>query len=172
MTIGEEIKKARTKKGLTQKQLSEMTGIAEITIRQYEAGKYKPKLDKLKIISDALGASLVEIEDYIYYLIPLERTREALLAELCNIEKSLHSENLSEEDYNILSKTRYEKESMLEEVNKLIKNLNWEIAKEKDKKRQEERILKDYRKLNDEGKKEAMKRVNELTEVPKYQKKD
>lgn len=34
------------------------------------------------------------------------------------------------------------------------------------------RILQDYRILNDNGKDEARKRVNELTEIPKYQKKD
>ena len=33
-------------------------------------------------------------------------------------------------------------------------------------------ILQDYRILNDNGKDEARKRVNELTELPKYQKKD
>lgn len=33
-------------------------------------------------------------------------------------------------------------------------------------------MLQDYRILNDSGKVEARKRVNELTEIPKYQKKD
>ena len=33
-------------------------------------------------------------------------------------------------------------------------------------------LLQDYRILNDNGKDEARKRVNELTEIPKYQKKD
>jgi len=33
-------------------------------------------------------------------------------------------------------------------------------------------MLQDYRILNDNGKDEARKRVNELTEIPKYQKKD
>lgn len=32
------------------------------------------------------------------------------------------------------------------------------------------RMLQDYRILNDNGKDEARKRVNELTEIPKYQK--
>ncbi len=34
------------------------------------------------------------------------------------------------------------------------------------------KMLQDYRILNDNGKDEARKRVNELTEIPKYQKKD
>lgn len=34
------------------------------------------------------------------------------------------------------------------------------------------KILQDYRILNDNGKDEARKRVNELTEIPKYQKKE
>ena len=43
MTIGKKIKELRKQKKLTQKRLSKLTGIAEITIRQYEADKYNPK---------------------------------------------------------------------------------------------------------------------------------
>ncbi|WP_333792052.1 helix-turn-helix transcriptional regulator [Muricomes intestini] len=35
---------------------------------------------------------------------------------------------------------------------------------------EEQRILKKYRNLNTEGKDEAVKRVDELTQIPKYQK--
>ena len=40
MTVGQKIKMLRKEKGITQKELAEITRIAEITIRQYEAGKY------------------------------------------------------------------------------------------------------------------------------------
>ena len=43
--IAENIRTLRKEKGLTQKVLGEKSGIAEITIRQYEAGKYIPKYD-------------------------------------------------------------------------------------------------------------------------------
>lgn len=57
MTIGERIKTCRNESNLTQKQLSELTGIAEITIRQYEAGKYAPKMMNLEKIAVALHIS-------------------------------------------------------------------------------------------------------------------
>ena len=54
MNIGEEIKKARKQKKMTQKKLAELSGIAEITIRQYEAGNYSPKMEQLQKLSLAL----------------------------------------------------------------------------------------------------------------------
>lgn len=58
MTTGERIKNARKAVGLTQKQLAEMCGIAEITIRQYESDKRIPKSKELtEKIAAALNVS-------------------------------------------------------------------------------------------------------------------
>lgn len=53
MTVAEQIKFLRKQAKLTQRELSDLSGIAEITIRQYEAGKYSPKMDNLKKLADA-----------------------------------------------------------------------------------------------------------------------
>ena len=45
---GELIKLARKGKGLTQKQLSEKTGLAVVTIQQYERNLRQPKLENIK----------------------------------------------------------------------------------------------------------------------------
>lgn len=45
--IGKLIKEYRKEKGLTQKELAERIGVAEITIRQYEADKYRPGFDNM-----------------------------------------------------------------------------------------------------------------------------
>lgn len=63
MTIGKKIKKYRTEQHMTQKTLGEITGIAEITIRQYEANKYSPKIENLKKIAGALNADLENFID-------------------------------------------------------------------------------------------------------------
>lgn len=55
MTIGENIRLARTQAGLTQKALSELTGIAEPTIRRYEANKLNPKIETITKIARAMG---------------------------------------------------------------------------------------------------------------------
>lgn len=57
MDIGDIIKKLRKEKGLTQKKLAELTGLAEITIRQYEAKKYIPKTQQLEKICQALDVN-------------------------------------------------------------------------------------------------------------------
>ena len=62
MTIGETIRSTRKKRNITQKKLSELSGVAEITIRQYEAGKYKPKSETLMKIASALQVSPDKID--------------------------------------------------------------------------------------------------------------
>lgn len=54
MTIGEKIRKHRKEIGLTQKALADAAGIAEITVRQYESGRYKPRAENIVSISNAL----------------------------------------------------------------------------------------------------------------------
>lgn len=61
MTIGKTIRKFRKEKGITQKKLSELTGIAEITIRQYEADKYSPKYQQVERIASALNVRPADI---------------------------------------------------------------------------------------------------------------
>ncbi len=61
MTIGEKIKQLRKNKKLTQKALAKESGIAEITIRQYEAGMYSPKMEQLKKLCQALQVPIGEL---------------------------------------------------------------------------------------------------------------
>lgn len=59
--IGKNIKKIRKDRRLTQKQLAERCNLAEITIRQYEAGKYMPKIGSLQKITNALHVPISEV---------------------------------------------------------------------------------------------------------------
>lgn len=63
MTTGEILKSLRKDRGITQKRLAEMTGLATITIQGYEAGKYKPKLEQLQRIANALEIPLTDLID-------------------------------------------------------------------------------------------------------------
>lgn len=58
MTIGENIRKIRKEKGLTQKQLGELCKINEVQIRQYELGKANPKIETINKIASALNEPL------------------------------------------------------------------------------------------------------------------
>lgn len=55
MTVGDRIRSFRKSQNLTQKQLGELSGIAEPTIRRYELGKLNPKYETLSKIAAALG---------------------------------------------------------------------------------------------------------------------
>lgn len=52
--LGLKLKEIRTRNGLTQKELSNLTGLPEITIRKYELGKMCPTLYRYIIICDQL----------------------------------------------------------------------------------------------------------------------
>lgn len=67
VTIGESIKIIRKKKGITQKELSNKTGLAEATIIRYEKNKFKPNIKQIERIASALGVSPVEIMGTAYW---------------------------------------------------------------------------------------------------------
>ena len=121
---GDMIRKYRTEKGLTQKKLGELCGIADSNIRKYESGNQNPKIETLQKIADALDISV-----------------NRLLAGKI-ISRDELKEKLSE--YGLTH---------------LVPDT------------EEERIvLENCKKLNETGKKEAAKRVEELTHLEKYTK--
>ena len=64
MGVGENIRAARQRAKLTQKQLGELCGIAEPTIRRYELNKLNPKFDTIVKIASALGVSAAKLMAY------------------------------------------------------------------------------------------------------------
>lgn len=63
MTVGENIKKIRKEKGLTQKELGKLCGMSEAQIGQYENGLRNPKMETLEKIANALDISYFELLD-------------------------------------------------------------------------------------------------------------
>jgi transcriptional regulator with XRE-family HTH domain len=61
MKIGEKIRALRKSNGLTQKQLAQKSGIAEITIRQYEKGDYEPKMEQLQKLAKGLSIPMEQL---------------------------------------------------------------------------------------------------------------
>ena len=55
MTVGQRIKEAREKKGLTQRYVAQESGENVALLQLYEYGKRNPKDDQLKKIADAIG---------------------------------------------------------------------------------------------------------------------
>ena len=63
MDVAEKIRYFRQQKGLSQEQLGKRAGIHEQSIRKYELGIRKPKIDQLKKIAGGLGVSVIEFID-------------------------------------------------------------------------------------------------------------
>lgn len=61
MNTKENIRKYRLERGLTQKKLGELCGIAESTIRKYELGLLNPKKETLEKIAKALNVSMLSL---------------------------------------------------------------------------------------------------------------
>ena len=112
------------RKGLTQKKLGELCGIADSNIRKYESGNQNPKIETLQKIADALDISV-----------------NRLLAGKI-ISRDELKEKLSEYGLTHLVPDTEE----------------------------ERTVLENCKKLNETGKKEAAKRVEELTHLEKYTK--
>ena len=54
-TIGNNIKRIRTQKGMTQKQLGDLLGISVQTVSAYESGRRRPKMESIERFAGALG---------------------------------------------------------------------------------------------------------------------
>lgn len=57
--LAENIKLVRKQKCLTQEQLANKSGVATITIRQYEGEKRKPRMEQLEKIAQACGVKTI-----------------------------------------------------------------------------------------------------------------
>lgn len=147
MNIGERIREYRKKAGLSQKELGQKLDVSQQHIAQYESGKRTPKLDTIQKIADALS---IPVNAFI--ALDQNHTDEELMqfVELyLQQRKELNKDNdirhhLLIYYYDEMERTG--RDSLLE-------------------------ILSSLKILNDIGQKEASQRVKELTEIPRYTKK-
>lgn len=77
------IREFRKKAGLSQRELAKRAGLSSTTIQGYEQGRFRPKIDALLKIADALGA---EIE---YSGMRKAEREERLKAEIARLEFEL-----------------------------------------------------------------------------------
>lgn len=91
MSVGENIRRLRKERGLTQKRLGELSNINEVQIRQYELGKANPKLITMRKIADALGVYIADLVDNDWNSIAYEVKKDFLLYPWQDLEKKLSS---------------------------------------------------------------------------------
>ena len=65
MTLGQYLREAREKKGLSVRQLAEIVGVSHTTIYDCENDLSEPRISTLKWIAEALDISLIELVERI-----------------------------------------------------------------------------------------------------------
>lgn len=134
MEIGKRIREIRTQKEMTQAELADKSGVALITLSQYERGKRQPRLERLTEIAKALNVPIGELMGY-----------EDMGGEVCEREtsdKPTHKRTLDLQ--------RFAADSQQSSV--------------------KARLDEAFNKLNPAGQQVAAERVEELSQIPAYQK--
>lgn len=208
MSIGSRIKEARKNAKLTQQELAEIIGVAQITIRQYESNKRQPRIEQLDFIAKKLDVdsnwlltgqpsspTVGEIVTDKLRLAGLSFTEAAEKAGLTpdELRAITKSEHIAIENYQVLAESMREDDLLSTIFFGTGINLNV-IAADICKKyklddaiasqivddvidtcrgyfrtKDEEVIARLLWMLNADGKAEATKRVEELTEISRYQ---
>lgn len=160
MSIGDNIRRKRKEKKMTLQQIADIMGCSPQLISQYENGKRIPKVGTLKKILDALDCDFF---DFMEELSELKSDIEKV-SDVLDFNSAIALTNT------LLEKSKNDDNIIALEVAEKIA----QIAEKKynDKYPPEARLMLAYDELNDNGKEEAVKRVEELTEIPRYTKPD
>lgn len=150
MTVGERIRKIRTEKGMTQKQVAEACGMADSAVRKYESGAQKPKLDTIIRLAKALDVS----PSLLAGIDPLIETPENRAIVDCGLSEVMRDSQIF---YSSGTRKKARKPT-LEEAAAMLK----------DKPSDEDYLMIAFDRLNEKGRRIAIERVQELGEIAEY----
>ena len=178
MTVGKRIRVVRKLCELTQKELGHDAGIAEPTIRSYELERLNPKIETIRKIAKALGIPVelltgeqpfpdpfLENDDFgrmVHWAINAHFDKE-----IFNSEMSFAA--MVNTIYDLVAELHFDGERHSIEV--IYKSNKLDGYEETKPDKNLERISSAYLLLNEAGQQKAVERVEELTEIPKYQRK-
>lgn len=179
MTIGENIRKYRKQKGLTQKELGDLCGINEVQIRRYELGgkNSNPKIETIQKIALALDVNVYDLDDTVIDIRKSENWFNSLKKELNQaiskqeeIFEKLSSEELSQEEVSKYAKQLRELIIQEDFAENQIDTLKKQIKYEKELHDDTEQILTVFNHLNTNGRQKVIDYSEDLAQIPKYQK--
>lgn len=139
MTIGEQIKKNRQEKGLSQKALGQLLGVSQQMVGQYESPNANLKLGTLQKIAIALDIDINNL---------LNSTLED-----SPVYRALKRNNSLDSDF---------AHDFLNRI--LTERIDWQPI--------DIEMIKIFKTLNETGQTKAIERIEELTEIPRYTKKE
>lgn len=140
MSIGSRIRNARQEKGLSQEELAKAIGATKSAISRYEAGKRMPNLGQIQAIAAALDGDVV-------YLVCGQTTTEFQSGILIQAEAE--------------AKAEFEKLQLEFQSRSFDERVSISSALI--------HLFKLFGRFNPIGHQKAIERVEELTEIPKYQ---
>lgn len=141
MTTGQRIKAARKAAGMTQKELGEKIGVSYQGIAQWENDLRNPKFETLQRIADALNVKVESLDSRFFPSLDLY---------------DFFGEGPSPETSHLPVFT-------MKDSNGEFIRVSMETAAGE--------LLYSFSSLNEIGQQEAVRRINELSEIPKYQRK-
>lgn len=154
MTTGQLIKAARKSAKMTQAELADKLGIPYQSVSQWERDTRKPKYDTIKRIADAMGVDWISLVD------DDESMKGRALADIVKRQDAREFERLLGLEEGSVT----DMEPELREGESIISTL----ARTDDEADILADILDATKRLNPTGQYEARKRVEELTEIPRY----
>lgn len=170
MTIGDRIRVARKKAGFTQEQLAKKCDMATITIGQYERNKREPNIETIFKLSDRLEVPvsyLLGVVDLDGFISPdgFADPEDYEFIRMLGFDSPEKLATLVPGARQSTPEHRHELEKMMgkEEgyLDKMSARRDWPIN--------QQRLVNAFDLLNDAGQQKAVERVEELTEIPKYQ---
>lgn len=156
MTVGENIKRIRLEKGLTQKQLGEKCNpkMKDSAIRRYELGNSKPKIETIQRIANALEVPISELDDSLSF----DNTLLRLFSGAWQLDEIIDKK----------TSVSYALEEMIKEKLDFynhVANIEHEKLQPGD-----EVILGYFHEANDLGKDKIIDYASDIVENPKYRK--
>lgn len=158
MPTGIRIKEIRQQKGLTQKQLGDMCGMADSAIRRYENGKANPKIETLQKIADALEIPLILLveDDFLDAVTWMDEDSEIALVDK-KIDELMNNTEISIEEKEAKAKELLTQLEIMENYHLDNANRAYEYM-----------LNKLIEQLNYTGKDKALEHIKMLTKIPEY----
>lgn len=188
--IGIAIREQRKRQGLTLNELGAKMGISGSLVGQYERGVVNPKKETIQKFATALGVDYYTLDSKSFVTDKLSPTLALYKKMIAFIEHQIASgttitlQSAQEERDKLIPElikvNREISEAELrnavplyseDDLQRLIERVNWE-SDEAARAEEEKRLLEKFRRLNKTGKKVAVERVEELSQIPQYQCKD
>lgn len=164
-TIGEKVRQTRKTKGITQEQLANLAGLSTMSIRRYESGERIITDETLQRIADALGVQPWELDEKSVRVASLMASSvklNVLVQDIINhddISPELKKYITSNDPKDVAAYLR----KFGRQLYKAEESTNTPLSSAATK------LLELFNQLNISGQQKAVERVEELTEIPRYQ---